>query len=208
MTDDDYWSQWSPAAHDRYEQIMACMEPVTGWPGRYRLTGDAPVPRWLRDVTAGLLLPPEAPTLQFARVWDRVDWPALLAEHGDDLIVAGTVGAGGPHWTGVLQAWRLLENAGHAPQLDVDLEVGLTGAGLELTHGGISTGSNTLPNDETAAAVAEALQVDCDVDWPSTSLRIEYDGTPTPVAPFQAAHSNSDTLWIWAGLGPDDVPPS
>ncbi|ATY17111.1 hypothetical protein CU254_41785 (plasmid) [Amycolatopsis sp. AA4] len=210
MADDEYWSQWSPAAHARHERIMDRMKRATHWPPRYRLADDAPVPKWLREATDGLLCPPEAPTLQFARVWDRVDWPTLVAEHGDDLVVAGTVGAGGPHWAGVLRAWQVLEDAGHAPELDVDLSVDFAGTGLELTHGGISTGSNTLPGDEVLSAMTDALQVDCEMAWPSSGLRTERrraDGMPVPAVPIQARHSDCITTWIWAGLGPNDVPP-
>ncbi|OXM50262.1 hypothetical protein CFP71_27910 [Amycolatopsis thailandensis] len=139
-----------------------------------------------------------------------MDWPTLQAEHADELEVAGTVGAGGPDWSGVLRAWRILDDPGHAPRLDVDLEIKEVGKPVQLRHSGISTGSGRLPDDDLATAVSGDLRMRCDLDWPSSSLRITYDtddGAPAPVVPSQARHTDLDTTWSWASLGPDEVPP-
>ncbi|WP_158886224.1 hypothetical protein [Amycolatopsis anabasis] len=190
---------------------MDALELVPGFRNRYRFTAAAPVPRWLARATDGLLLAPEAPALQIARIWDRVEWPRLLAEHSEDLVVAGPVGAGGPRWEALLHAWQILDDADHRPALDVDLDVDVDGRVLELRHGGISTGSGRPVTDALAEQLAEVLAVPCEVIWPASSLASELGppGTPPePRAPVRPHQSICDTWWSWLSLGPEDIAPS
>ncbi len=175
--DEAYWAQWAPAAHQRYRNSMDALVP-TPRPLRYfRWAPAGPVPAWLREETDGKLSAPEAPTLNVVRCWARVDWPTLVEQHRDELVMAGATGPVGPSWDRVCRAWSALESAGHRPVLDVDLEVSVGGVMLEIRHGGIGTTSGRLVTDVEWRA-ATAIGDQCEVYWPASDLsRISsYDG--------------------------------
>lgn len=120
-----YLSQWSEQAHERFAAFDETIEIGRDDTGE-SFAGHADVPDWLRTATAGLLQPPEAGAFQIARVWDRIDWPTLIAQHpGEVTIGIGSTGYGPAEltWEMVVTAFRALEQAGFAPALDVDLVV-------------------------------------------------------------------------------------
>lgn len=198
-TGDQYWAQWSPLAHRRYQAIMREIDPDLSPAGGLRWTPAAPVPTWLRRATDGILLPPEAPTLQIARCWDPVDWPVLVGDHREDLIVAGPVGPDGPSWKHILQAWTLLGAAGHDPALDVDLEVSVDGYMLELRHGGLGTTSGRLVSDAVLDQITGVLGQACEVEWPVSDLQVvpHSEFPPTPLSPSQPSRTNNSVWWSW-----------
>lgn len=130
--DTDYWNQWSSTAIERYESLrpFVSWSPIVGqttggittlgWDGRF--TADAPVPRWLREATSGLLQRPDSSTLQLARIYDAIDWPALLAAHPGEVEVDLSY-APVTSWAGVCAAWTVLTAEGYVPALDVQLGV-------------------------------------------------------------------------------------
>lgn len=87
------------------------------------MAGAPGIPDWLRTATAGLLRWPDSrQPFSFARVWDPIDWPALLEEHPGELKPNLPV-IDSLTWDGLARAFRLLVAAGYKPWLDAHLEV-------------------------------------------------------------------------------------
>lgn len=119
MNQREHLGRWSAAAHAKYAKVTAEID----WESR-AFKKSADVPAWVRECTYGMLLYPEGPDLQLARLYDLIDWPALLAEHPGELVVGiGATGYGYPGltWEAVVAAHRQLDTAGCLPHLDVDL---------------------------------------------------------------------------------------
>lgn len=109
-----YWSQWSSAARLTHNALRKEIE----WDLVDRhlagtFTKDADVPDWLREATAGHLLPPESPSLSVARIWDPINWPTLLEKHPGELPVLVEPGWVQPHitWNLIVDVYRMIETA-------------------------------------------------------------------------------------------------
>jgi len=86
----------------------------------------APLPAWLHTALAGTHFgQPERGWPNFARSGSPVDWPALIEEHPECLVVnQDCLDAGaGAQWSGIVAAYRSLDVDGYRPYFDADLGV-------------------------------------------------------------------------------------
>ena len=90
------------------------------------LAPHAPLPAWLHTTLAGTYFgQPERGWPNFARSGSPVDWPALIEEHPEWLVVdQNSLDAGaGAQWSGIVAAYRSLAVDGYRPYFDADLGV-------------------------------------------------------------------------------------
>ena len=170
-------SQWPAEARAQYNELrqQICWNSDGPRPtGTF--TDEANVPEWFRDVTAGLLRPPEAPTLQVARIWDPVDWPTLLANNPRRPAVSIGADGYGPTdltWQMVADAYHILDDAGKTPSLDIDIEIN---AASELALA-------------PTVLYCDALNPDLDRDL-IARVDDSLDG--------QTSYNSDDGGWMWA----------
>lgn len=135
LEEQKYWSRWSDTAYTKFDALRAAISWNENEEGTF--TADADVPDWLREATAGQLVPSGFPSLSLAMVWDPVDWPTLIEAHPGDLRLLGEgVNSTYVPWEVISTAYRAIESAGRTPSLHVLLEIDFDGA-LSLEPGSL-----------------------------------------------------------------------
>lgn len=164
------------------EQFLAALVPYSGpqpdgsgqyLGGDYLLGPHSTLPTWFN--TALFCIPLQAtdgPYPEIVRIWGAVDWPSLLTDHPDFLVLADGDRAHlttGPHWARVQSAYTAVCAAGHIPVLDVavsvsrDARIMVCPLGLIVPH---------ITNEALIATVSGILIGD---DDPAHSAAVECD---------------------------------
>lgn len=118
------------------EQFLAALVPYSGpqpdgsgqyLGGDYLLGPHSALPTWFNTALFGIpLQAADGPYPEIVRIWGAVDWPSLLTDHPDFLVLADGDQAHlttGPHWVRVQSAYTAVCAAGHIPVLDVAVSV-------------------------------------------------------------------------------------
>lgn len=118
------------------EQFLAALVPYSGpqpdgsgqyLGGDYLLGPHSTLPTWFNTALFGIpLQATDGPYPEIVRIWGAVDWPSLLTDHPDFLVLADGDQAHlttGPHWARVQSAYTAVCAAGHIPVLDVAVSV-------------------------------------------------------------------------------------
>lgn len=103
----------------------------------YFLPEDSPLPSWFMDAIRGVSNRGlEAGWPQFARYWDPVDWPALIAAHPEDIVWEKP-----EHADMYTELWNWGIQKGLDPRLDVALFISAD-AKIEVDTWGFSLGGH------------------------------------------------------------------
>lgn len=153
-----YWARWSDAAHAKFDALVKAITWNENERGTFTTAADVPV--WLREATAGLLVPSDFPSLSLAMVRDPVDWPALLDAHPGEVRLWGEgVTSTYVPWDVICAAYRCVDAAGAIPALFVLVEIDFDGA-LSLEPGALHCHGESNPDPDLIAKVNSIIARD------------------------------------------------
>lgn len=119
-------SRTADRLRERGLELVSTQSLTCGHGDTYRVRAEAPLPRWLHDALGGhQLTAPEGPWPNWGRTDAPIDWPTLVFDHPDELLVDHNNLAhnGYPTWKAITVAWARLDMEQQQPRLDIDLYV-------------------------------------------------------------------------------------